>query len=301
MSDASQLAGRPRRWWVALLLNAFLPPAGYAYLGRRKAVIAVFAVTLIAAIGLTEWSVAYPPGLYAAGQPAILPVAWAISVLLGVHAAWLARRSVPKIGSRLLHAMVYVGLCLALFSISLVFRALWPHSVYSTASDSMSPTLIEGDLVLVNGARAICGGAKPKPGEIIVFRRGNSPVRYMHRVVAGPGQIVSLEAGRLSIGGKPVAVRQLETVAHGVAGPATIYRETLPNGATYLTYDLGPAGDLDNIAPVKVPPGAWYELGDNRDNAADSRVYGAVRSRDICGIATRVLYSKDKSRVGQKP
>lgn len=301
MSEVLHAASRPRWWWAALLLNAFLPPAGYAYLGRWKSVLAVLVIATLAAIGLTEWSLARPPGFYGASPSQLVLMGWTLTIAFGAHAALLARRSAPKHGSRLVHALTYVGVALALLCVALVLRAFWPRSVYSTASDAMSPSLIKGDVVAVDGARAICGTATPKPGDIVVFRRGTSPVRYMHRIVAGPGQTVSLAAGRLLIDGKPVAVRQLGTVSHGYAGPATIYQERLANGATYLTYDLGPAGDLDNISPVKVPAGAWYELGDNRDNAADSRVYGSVQGRDICGVATRIVFSKDKARVGARP
>jgi len=269
--------------------------------GAWRAVIAVFVVAGLGAIGLTEWTLAYPPGVYAAGEAAIIPLAWTLVVVLGAHAAWLSRRSPRKQGSRLLHGLIYVGLAAALLGLSFVFRALWPHSVYSTASDSMSPSLITGEVVAVKGARALCGGATPALGDVIVLRRAKSPARYMRRVVAGPGQVVSLAAGRLSIDGLAVPAQPLGTAAHGSAGVATIYRETLPNGAAYLTYDLGPNGELDNLAPTKVPPGAWYVLGDNRDNAADSRLYGPVRARDICGVATRILFSKDKAHVGAKP
>ncbi len=288
---------RARRWWMAFLLNVFLPPAGYAYLGRWKTVILFLGLFLIGAIGVTEWTVAHPPGVYAAGQYALLPVAWLVSIVLGAHAAWLAGRSPAKRGSRFAHALSYVGAFAAVLGMSLGLRAYWPQSFYVSASDSMSPSLTEGDLVAVNGARARCGHSAPKPGDIIVYRRGTSPVRYMHRVVAGPGQTVSVVAGRLAIDGKPVEVQAMGAVRRDV-GMATIYRERLPNGASYLTYDLGPDGFLDNIAPTKVPAGTWYELGDNRDNAADSRVGGPVDGRDICGIGMRVMYSKDKARVG---
>ncbi|MGZ5987018.1 MAG: signal peptidase I, partial [Caulobacteraceae bacterium] len=238
---------RARRWWIAFLLNAFLPPAGYAYLGRWKTAAVFLGVVVIGAIGVTEWTLAHPPGVYAAGNTGLLPIGWLISIVLGSHAAWLAGRSAAKRGSRFGHALSYVGVFAVVLCISFGFRAFWPHSVYVSASDSMSPSLTEGDLVAVNGARALCGHAMPKPGDIVIYRRGNSPVRYMHRVVAGPGQTVSLSGGRLAIDGKPIEAHALGTIRHGYA-MATIYRERLPNGASYLTFDLGPDGMLDTVA-----------------------------------------------------
>lgn len=88
---------------------------------------------------------------------------------------------------------------------------------------------------------------------------------------------------------------------------AQVVKETLPNGRIYLTLDAGPDGPFDEVATVRVPPDAWYLLGDSRDNALDSRAppevsgFGFVPTKNICGIATVVLQAKDKSHVGRKP
>ena len=53
--------------------------------------------------------------------------------------------------------------------------------------------------------------------------------------------------------------------------------------------------------PVRLGPQDWYILGDNRDDASDSRIWGPFENKDICAVATVILQAKDKKRVGAKP
>ena len=117
---------------------------------------------------------------------------------------------------------------------------------------------------------------------------------FVRRLIAGPGQTVKLENARLWIDGVPV-----KTEAAGSSPDGELFRETLANGASYLTQDLGDR-DTDHTPPITVPAGHWFLLGDNRDNSLDSRLSGPVPTSAICAQAIKIFKSRDKDAIGRR-
>ena len=172
------------------------------------------------------------------------------------------------------------------------WRAYGPYPSYSIPSGSMIPTLQPGDYIVAHGARGRCNPPELKAGQVVLSRERGST--FVRRLIAGPGHTVQLQDGRLWIDGAPVKTE--------IAGPSRdgqLVRETLANGTSYLTQDLGDR-DTDHTDPVKVPAGHWFLLGDNRDNALDSRVDGPVPTSAICAQAIKIIKSRDKDAIGRR-
>jgi signal peptidase I len=198
--------------------------------------------------------------------------------------------------------LLALGGFFGLLGLLLIVRLFGPVAVYSVSSASMAPTLDTGGLIWTTGARAPCGGQRIKPGDVVAYHRDGRT--YLARAIAGPGQTIVIRAARLTIDGSPVlgrrvGVRNASLEEGGVR--ERLEEETLANGARYTVLEYEDGAPQDDLAPTKVPQGFWFVLGDNRDNALDSRFKGPVAEAAICGVAKKILYSPQPGRIGARP
>ena len=167
----------------------------------------------------------------------------------------------------------------------------------------------------------------PEYGDIVIAVPPHRSEDYIKRVVALPGDTIALVDGQIILNGTPIPqdmeppVRlpaendnicgygneclsaftpYLATLEDGtqVYEPPT-YRETLPNGASYLIIDHMDQA-LDDMAEITVPDGHVFLMGDNRDHSADSRapifasgLGGPVPMEDVGGRAEIITFSLD--------
>ena len=169
----------------------------------------------------------------------------------------------------------------ALLTVFLIGR-VWFFEVVEVANDSMSPTLMAGELVWVWRGPP----AHVQPGSVVLY--DISDVRSIKRVVAEEGQIVELSAGALFVDGQGVR-KGSELVAverdcrvSEVRGEREQWGEL---GAVIL-----PGGDAPSET---IPENHVYILGDHRAASSDSRQWGPVPSAAVEGVVWRVVWSRD--------
>jgi signal peptidase I len=172
---------------------------------------------------------------------------------------------------------------------------------------SMKPTILEGDVVLVNKlaydlkvpftTAHLAQWKDPSPGDVVVCFEPGDGTRLVKRVVALPGDTVELRQERLIVNGRPMAygplaADQVRDLDPAERARAVFASEAMP-GRTHSVMALPGIPALRTFGPVRVPAGSYFVMGDNRDNSKDSRYFGFVPRREIVGRAETVLLSGD--------
>lgn len=236
--------------------------------------------------------------------------AWLTLACLVTGVAWLLDRLVfaPRRGENeegnwaLEFARSFFPVLLAV----LVLRA-FVFEPFRIPSKSMVPTLLVGDFVLVSkfayGLRLpvmhtkILSTGEPHRGDVVVFRYPNDPsVDYIKRIVGLPGDTVAYRNEQLYINGKPVPRKDLgiyDGPDADVYDQMRLFMEQLPGAKPHkMLHVVGRPGPQ---AQVTVPPGHYFAMGDNRDNSADSRIWGFVPEKNLVGRAFMIWLSVDFS------
>ena len=196
--------------------------------------------------------------------------------------------------------------------ISVFFLRSFIVEPFKIPSGSMIPTLLVGDLILVNkfhyGLRLpvlntkITEGDKPQRGDVMVFRYPPKPsLDYIKRVVGVPGDTVAYLNKRLTINGQAVPTESVpEFFDEDAMRYFKQYEEKLGSQSHRLLNDeqrpaFVPGADkfpgFENCdytiegVTCKVPEGHYFMMGDNRDNSMDSRYWGFVPEKNIVGKA----------------
>ena len=178
---------------------------------------------------------------------------------------------------------IVLAIVIALFVRTFVIQA------YKIPSGSMKPTLLIGDHILVSkfnyGIKIpfirtdlIPLGA-PERGDILVFIYPEDRSKdFIKRLIGLPGDTIEIRDKRIFINGVPYNDK------HGVHVDNLI----IP----------GAVQPRDNFGPARVPEGAYFVMGDNRDESYDSRFWGFVGAKDILGKALIIYWSWNQEEYG---
>jgi signal peptidase I len=179
-------------------------------------------------------------------------------------------------------------------------------------SESMEPTLLVGDFLLVakqpipsppgSGESWIFPSTAIHRGDVIVFHYPIDPsIHLVKRVIGMPGDQLRLRNGRVFIDGHPLIE------------PYAVYSDSVPdNFRDNFPRLQNPDPDvtanwwiqmksLVNRGELTVPPHSYFVLGDNRNDSEDSRYWGFVPASSIVGKPLLIYFSLNEPSRDDDP
>jgi len=160
-------------------------------------------------------------------------------------------------------------------------------------------------------------GAKPKRGDIIIFRYPkNTKIHFVKRCVGLPDDELFVQDKNLYIHYREGNAwiekhfKDYEKITADnklwVKNPYMKKHKGIHHDAKIVNNGRYPMA-IFNIAPVKVSKGNYFMMGDNRDHSNDSRFWGTVPYDNIEGTPWFIYFSIDKNweirwdRMGKTP
>ena len=269
--DAFATAGRPLQplgskqrgndLWYGVFLSQILPGLGHLYLNQAIA----GAVFLVIGVGLA---------IATNYLPFLLPLSCAVWSIAGYHAYRVTPASPGRLHSRSAKMLMVVVIGGLLLRLSVGSLPTWVDQAVMQCivpSESMVPTLQVDDRIFVSrNARY-----QPQVGDIVVF---TAPDKAVEIVEAEPNSLFVKRV--VGLPGQEIAVR---------AGQVWVNKTLLPKdyADVQIDYEWG---------PKRVPPNAYFVLGDNRNASADSHVWGFLPKENLVGEAYKIYWPPERVR-----
>lgn len=279
----NQIKEKPRNGWHAFFLSLFFPALGQVYNGRITKAIIVFCLLLLLPVlfGISRGATFF----YGLLAIKILQLILRIYIIIdSVVDAKRQKNYVPKsYNTWYYHLLIAFGITVVLWGYDINTR-LGIQS-FKIPTPSNNPTLQTGDYLIAD--MWVYTHEEPDYGDIVVYSGVDKQI-YTFRVAGRPNDTIALLDNIVSINGKACKTKYIkDTLADGF--PVSEWEEEFPNKHKHRMYKFKQHYDSTKatMPAIIVPANSYFLLGDNRDNALDSRYVGFV-SKDC--IQGRILY-----------
>lgn len=187
--------------------------------------------------------------------------------------------------------------------ILLLFGTTTLLQAFVVPTGSMEDTVLIGDHMFVDKlayspagpiSRFLLPYVEVRRGDIVVFKFPVNPrENYIKRIVGVPGDRIRVVNKQLHLNGKPV---EEPYVVHKTPYVDS-YRDNFPSEPNTRLAEAAYEMLAHHVVngEVVVPPGAYFAMGDNRDNSLDSRYWGFVPRENIIGKPSIIFWSYDTS------
>lgn len=216
-------------------------------------------------------------------------------------------------------------LIVIIFFMVLIFRSVC-FEPFRIPSGSMIPSLMIGDLIIVNkmayGVKVpfsdfsfmdfnsnpiyLAGKSDPQRGDVVVFKYPkDKSINYVKRVIGLPGDTIEIKNKKIFINDIAIETKEISggSIIKEMDDKFTIYNlkffESLTGEHRHIIQQDSDNYYQVNFDKLKIPPGKFFVMGDNRDFSYDSRFWGLVSREDIKGKAIYVGFSLIMPKNGQ--
>jgi signal peptidase I len=293
-SEITKEKNKPRNPKVAFFLALIGPGFGQIYNGQIKKGIIFLVLELLLPIfyGLTKL------GVFFVGFISILVIGFSYRIYL-IYDATTNAKKLKSFSPKSFNSWYYfLGIIVGIYTILYFYdtNSIVGIKSFKIPTTSNEPTIKIGDKVIadLNAFNTI----KPNYGDIVIFQKKDSLYPWIYRIVGLPNDRIEIQNNFLIINGKKCKtsfIKETKSQEFDVKE----YEEELPNGHIHKIYTFKkPFEDNENAEHVFIiPKKSYYLMGDNRDNAMDSRYIGVLKEEEIKGKVVFSYWGKTNDRI----
>jgi signal peptidase I len=288
-----QPANSPRNPFIAFLFSLVLPGLAQVYNGQLIKGIIFFSLFILLPVLFGIFSAANT--FYGYAILFTIELLFRIYILIdGVVVAKRFKNYIPKpYNTWYYHLLIVLGVIVIFWFYDT--RAIIGIQSNIVPSPANEPTIQIGDRVITD--LHAYKKAQPGYGDIIVYQNDKG-IQYAFRVAGLPNDTIAIEQHIVTINGrksKSTFIKDAINEEYEVSE----FEEEFPDGHKHLIYKNKETIDtaVANMENIIVPPNSYFVLGDNRDNASDSRYEGCVKRDKIIGRVVYSYWGQSKDRI----
>jgi signal peptidase I len=291
---------KARRPLVALFAGLLLPGLGQVYNGDpARGAALLFSVAML--LPSAAWLALHGPRSLLS---LVIGVGVVSSLAIYVYSVKAAYRTAARLGDGFVPGPWNRG---TVYFVVLVFGHLFVLSplagyakghlieTFKVPSASMLPTIMPGDRFFADKRAGHPGGVKILRGAIAVFLYPNDRTTlYVKRIIGLPGDRVEMDGTSVKVNDVEIRGEELrdlgDAALNRLLDDHQAFRESADQGGYTVLWRKD--GKRERLSIV-VPNGHVFVLGDNRDAAHDSRLFGTLSLADVTAVARQVWFSAD--------
>ncbi len=287
---------------LSLVASMVMPGLGQLYTGQATKGLLLF-LGLGATTPASAWLALHGPD---SAMWLVMMVFVALALGLYLYAIVDAYRTAKRIGANYMPKefnQPYVYITVFIIGYFFIFSGLLNYTrghlveSFYIPSQSMLPTVFQGDFLFAD-KRVNCLGCKIQlqRGDLaILVSPNNRTALYIKRIIGLPGDEVRIKGTDIQVNGVSIRGAEVTDLGNQELNPLltnhTAWRERSNKGGYNVIWQNDATRE---DASFTVPNGQVYVLGDNRNAAQDSRIFGTVPLVDIVGRAKQVWFSASR-------